>query len=156
MINTNRIIAYSYIRFRTSRKRFFRWIVMSVLLVIISGCANRVETPRQFHVISESELRSEMLKLADNIGEVADITTDKNSTLKIQRERIIPLLNNIESVASGLGGGPVVTNYSVINYYMGAFLYDVSVAREFVNKNPPNIVPASRLINSCLACHRSF
>jgi hypothetical protein len=132
------------------------WIFIPLFLVVISGCANRVATSHQFHVISEDELRGEMLKLADYIGEVADITVAEETTLHIQRDRIIPLLNNIASVASGLGGGQVVTNYSVINYYMGAFLYDVSVALKFAYKNPPNIVPAGRLINSCLACHRSF
>ena len=107
-------------------------------------------------MITETKLRGDMLNLSDSIREIADITMDKDITLLMQRSRILPLLDNIEGVAGGLGGGPVVTNYSVINYYMGAFLYDVSIARKFANREPPNIVPAGRLINSCLACHRSI
>jgi len=65
-------------------------------------------------------------------------------------------LDKIERIASGLGGPDTITNYSVINRYMGAFLYDVTVAREFAERDPPNYVPAFRLLKSCQACHESM
>jgi len=39
---------------------------------------------------------------------------------------------------------------------MGAFLYDVEIARGFILQNPPNYFPAGTLIKSCLSCHQSI
>lgn len=65
-------------------------------------------------------------------------------------------LDRIAARARQVGGDGAVTNYSVVNDYMDGFLEDVAVSREFAAREPPNLVPANRLVPSCLACHRSL
>ncbi len=138
-----------------------RVMCMLVLVIVNSGCATAEHEPVDvepvdFHVISESELSIDMKAMGDRLGGIAIISLDQSLTDEQRRQRILPLLNGIQEIAEGVKGKGVVTNYSVINRYMGSFLYDVANAQEFANRQPPNLVPAERLIKSCLSCHQSI
>ena len=66
-------------------------------------------------------------------------------------------LDEIERTASGITSDQQVpVPWSVMDRYLGAFLYDVSIARMFATREPANLVPSARLVNSCLACHTSL
>jgi hypothetical protein len=129
-------------------------------LMLLTGCVEPVvrqeNIPATFHILSEAELHQNMQEMADRVTALAFITLDESLTPEQRRVRVIPLLESIEVSASGIDGKGAVTNYSVINRYMGAFLYDVSVARTFASREPPNLIPAQRLIKSCLSCHESM
>jgi len=110
----------------------------------------------RYHVLSHHELSSGMQSMADRIRSIATVSLNMDMSDDDQRDIIVPLLDGIEHIAADLDGENSVTNYSVINRYMGAFLYDVGLAREFALRDPPNLVPSQRLIKSCLSCHESI
>lgn len=131
-----------------------------LVALICSACAvpdnvRSVESA-DFHFASEIELRQRMQSMADRIGAIAKTSMSQDLTLENQQDIVLPLLDEIETIATEIDGASTVTNYSVINQYMGAFLYDVTVARQFALKSPPNLLPARRLIKSCLSCHESI
>lgn len=68
-------------------------------------------------------------------------------------ERVIAHLDRIERRALGVGGRGAPSNRSEIDDHMDGFLHDVALAREFARRDPPNLVPANRLVNSCESCH---
>ena len=133
-----------------------RVMCMIILIIVNTGCATADRDFVDFHVMSESELGIDMRAMGDRIGGVAIVSLDQSLNDEQRRQRILPLLNEIEEIARGVKSEGVVTNYSVINRYMGSFLYDVANARQFANRQPPNLVPAQRLIKSCLSCHQSI
>ena len=95
--------------------------------------------------------------MADELAHIALIILDDKPSGAERRQQILPMLDRIEIIAATLAGeDEVVTNYSVINHYMGAFLYDVGVARQFAQREPANLIPAGRLIKSCMSCHESI
>ena len=136
-----------------------RALAVTVSLAL-SACASTQpdegENPRLFHVLSESEVSVNMQAMADRITVMSLLTLDDELSPEQKRDKVVPLLNSIELIASELDKDGSVSNYSVINRYMGAFLYDVSVARRFANQEPPNLLPSQRLIKSCLSCHESI
>jgi hypothetical protein len=97
-----------------------------------------------------------MQTMADRLSAVAFVTLNAELTPEQQRAEILPLLDSIKTIAASIDGDDAVTNYSVVNRYMGAFLYDVGLARKFASREPPNLIPAQRLIKSCLSCHESI
>lgn len=136
-----------------------RMTYMLLLVLVSAGCATADRDPGEpvdFHVMSETELSIDMRAMSDRLAGIAIVSLDQSLTDAQRRQRILPLLNDIEAIAEGVKGEGVVTNYSVINRYMGSFLYDVANARAFANRQPPNLVPAQRLVNSCLSCHQSI
>jgi hypothetical protein len=134
-----------------------KWVVCTLSAFVLSAsCTLSQEKTYEYRTIHENVLRRDMQTMADSLGVLAELYF-KTEVTDAQRHDIVHKeLNTIERIASGIGGGEIITNYSVINRYMGAFLYDVNLAREFANRNPPNFVPANRLMNSCLSCHASI
>ena len=128
--------------------------------LLMSACASTqpdiTDNPAVFHVLSESEVSVNMQAMADRITVLSLVALDDKLSLEQKRDKVLPLLDSIELIASELDHDGAVTNYSLINRYMGAFLYDVTVARRLANGNPPNLLPAQRLIKSCLSCHASI
>ncbi len=135
-----------------------RMMCTLVVVILSSSCATaeREHEPADFHVMSQTELGIDMKAMADRIGGIAIVSLDQSLTDEQRRQKILPLLSEIEEIAEGVKGEGMITNYSVINRYMGSFLYDVANAREFASRQPPNLVPAQRLIRSCLSCHQSI
>ncbi len=97
-----------------------------------------------------------MRLMAEELATLSNLSLDTSRTEESKTADVLAGLERIEAIASDLGGDDVVTNYSVINRYMGAFLYDVQLAREFALRDPPNHFPASTLVKSCLSCHQSL
>lgn len=143
--------------------RTLRDVTAAACLAVVTGltaCATPPESPdTPFHVIDERVLHSQMQQMSAHLYDVAELTMDVgdvaggNPALKAQ---VLAQLDAIEGIARSIDADNAVTNWSVINRYMGAFIYDVLVAREFAADEPPNFVPANRLIRSCLSCHSSL
>ena len=128
--------------------------------LLLAACAspqseNR-ENPQLFHVLSESDLSINMQAMADRIAVLSLFALDDTLSAQQKQDKVVPLLNSIELIASELDQGGAVTNYSVINRYMGAFLYDVAMARRLAMAERPDFLPAQRLIKSCLSCHAAI
>jgi hypothetical protein len=156
-------MTYAYTEFRKKRIRllgiskvFFFGVAISSMLV---GCKmlNQDMTVDQnnFHLLSEKQVQFDMQEMAINLSAIIGVTLDESSSAESQSDTVVPILDKIQQIAYELGGKGL-TNYSVINRYMGAFLYDVGIAREFALKSPPNLLPAERLVKSCLSCHESL
>jgi len=126
-----------------------------VTLTLCLGCAID-KKGYKLQTIHESVLHADMTTMAHSLGRLARLHFDTDITDTERHSIVINELNSIERIASGIGGDDVVTNYSVINHYMGAFLYDVALAKQFAYRDPPNYVPANRLLNSCRSCHNSL
>ena len=109
-----------------------------------------------YQTIHEAALHADMTTMATSLGRLANLHFDTDIADAERHSIIISELNTVERIASGIGGDDVITNYSVINRYMGAFLYDVALAKQFAYREPPNYVPANRLLNSCRSCHNSL
>ena len=135
--------------------------LLFVMLVasLFSGCSIPEEKPThtRFHYLSPGVVQTDMQLMADQLALIALTTLDVEATDVARRQQILPMLDRIETIATTLvGGDEVVTNYSVLNHYMGAFLYDVDVARQFALREPANLLPAGRLVKSCMSCHESI
>ncbi len=102
------------------------------------------------------ELHADMSLMAKQIATLSNMSLDNSRSERSKSTDVLASLDRIEAIASGLGGEGVVTNYSVINRYMGAFLYDIQIAREFALRDPPNHFPSYTLVKSCLSCHQSL
>ena len=135
-------------------------ITGALALLTLTACATSFqaqdEEPARFHILSERELQLDMQTMANSISAIAFIALDSDMAPDQQQARVLFFLDSIRSIATDIDHDHAVTNYSAINRYMGAFLHDVGVAREFAAREPPNLVPAQRLIKSCLSCHDSI
>lgn len=139
-------------------------LVLSIFTYLsITGCTllesepeSAMEIDGEFHVIGEIQLHTEMRKMSKELNKLVNIYMDSRLQEPDRKNEALSSLDRIQSIADELGGSKTITNFSVINDYMGAFLYDVNVAKAFINRNPPNYYPAGSLIKSCLSCHRSL
>lgn len=93
--------------------------------LLMSACASTQpaikENPALFHVLSESDMSVNMQAMADRITVLSLVALDDKLSLEQKRDKVVPLLDSIELIASELDHDGAVTNYSVINRYMGAF-----------------------------------
>ena len=147
---------HNCVNWQTTGARLSRRFGYVGLAALLSGCALAEPKELPFQVIHEPALHSEMRTMSKSLGVIADLYFDESVSETQRYNSVRAELNKVERTASGLGGVDTVTNYSVINRYMGAFLYDVNVAKEFIDREPPNFVPAYRLIRSCQSCHGSM
>lgn len=124
-----------------------------LLLAFNISCASDTVRPtidENVHLYNSVNLSNKMHGMSEDLFVITTLTTQSSLT-SAEHEQLVQKLRALSTKASSLGDG--VTNYSVINQYMGAFIYDVELALQFANKNPPNYVPANRLIRSCISCH---
>ncbi|NND91858.1 MAG: hypothetical protein HKN42_13440 [Granulosicoccus sp.] len=136
-------------------------IVLTLPLVLSLACCSspmqiNEQAPERFHALSEDDLRVHMQGMADRIAVLSLFTLDHEMPATQKRDKIVALLDSIELIAADLNRGGETTNYSVVDRYMGSFLYDVTTARRFAQRDPPNFVPSQRLVRSCLSCHESI
>jgi len=109
-----------------------------------------------YHTLGDANLHAQMQEMAIEIRALIDVYYEHDLEESARQDRALASLSRIQNIADDLGGENKITNYSVINEYMGAFLYDVEIARGFILQNPPNYFPAGTLIKSCLSCHQSI
>lgn len=130
-------------------------------IIVVSACVayqpdsnNLVQ--QNVHVLGKEKVSGSMQLMGDHLFNLTAMTTSSDVDDQALNRAVRRELGIIKGIAKGLGGSGQITNYSVISRYMGSFIHDVQVAEEFASRNPPNYVPANRLIKSCLSCHESF
>lgn len=129
------------------------------LAVVISlgACAADGRPPLSvYHARSLPEIREHMRELASEVRVLHELTLPAMSGDAVRRQRVLDSLERIDARARLVGGDGAVTNHAAVNEYMDGFLEDVALAREFASREPANLVPAHRLVGSCLACHGSL
>lgn len=128
------------------------------LTFALGACASSPDEPQisVYHALSRPEIRAHMRDLADELGALVELTRPTAPADATRRANVLAALGRIDARARRVGGGDTVTNYSAVNDYMDGFLGDVALARDFAAREPANLVPANRLVQSCLACHQSL
>ncbi len=140
-------------------KLWLRWVAALASIggcLILVACAPIAEQKQQYHVIFEHQLHSGMNTMAGHLNTIANLAFEDSLPEEEKTPVVLRELNQIKSLATHIAGPGEVTNYSVINRYMDAFIYDVNVAEQFSQRSPPNHFPAYRLVKSCLSCHDSI
>ena len=141
-----------------------------VLALALAGCASiddeatsgvgALEGDRTvhhaYHAMTRLEMQRHMQRLGEELLTLVGLTTPAASPDETRREAVLASLERIAARARQVGGRGTLTNYSLVNDYMDGFLDDVAMSSDFARRNPPNLVPASRLVQSCLACHGSL
>lgn len=95
-----------------------------------------------------------MQRMAKRIVVLTEMSMAEDSRGTASRNEVLLELNRIQQIARGLRGDEEIPSYSVINRYMGSFLYDIEVAKQFAKRDPPFFVPSNRLVKSYLSCHQ--
>ena len=109
-----------------------------------------------YHAMTRPEMQRHMQGLAGELLTLVGLTMPVASADEARREAVLTSLERIAARARQVGGRGTLTNYSLVNDYVDGFLDDVAMSSDFARRNPPNLVPASRLMQSCLACHGSL
>ncbi len=131
-------------------------LLLTVVFLFSNGCSFIEDKGTEFHFLGKAALQSDMRRMAVSLRAISDMTAAPTDSAITVQQRVMLELDRVDSIASSLGGEGITTNYSVIDRYMGALLYDIQLAKEFSLHDPPNYVPANRLLNSCLSCHQSL
>jgi hypothetical protein len=132
---------------------------------MISGCTmsnDGVKKARDYYenyVVEryhEGAFRADMLKMTDSLRTILVVAVDDKLETDEQRTHILTELDTLQELASAIDDDGEVYSYTNRNPYMGSFLHDIDMAREFASDTPPNFEPSRKLINSCLFCHKSL
>lgn len=125
-----------------------------LLATACSGIPTTNTDTTNIHLYESVDMSSRMHAMSAELLHI-HINTMRSELTANEHQELLTRLRALEGMAKAIGGDGVITNYSVINQYMGAFIYDVQLAQKFANKTPPNYVPANRLVKSCESCHDS-
>jgi len=101
----------------------------------------------------DSHLATDMQSMFRSATALMSLETDGGITEEERLSRIMRELDNLDDTARILKNGREITNYSLTSLYMGSFLHDVQMAKEFATLSPPDFEPAYGLIRSCQYCH---
>lgn len=103
----------------------------------------------------EGHLSTDMQSMFRSAMALMTLETDGGITEEERLSRIMRELNNLDDTARILRDGKEITQYSLASPYMGSFIHDVRMAKEFAALSPPDFVPAYGLIRSCQYCHEN-
>jgi len=133
-----------------------KYLLLMAVLTLAQGCVVMdIERP-EFHFLSEKSIQEEMTKLADVLGELSKHVVNPNIDTASRQRLVLAELDKVSDIAGEMGGDGIMTNFAVMNQYMGAFLYDVNTARKYVNFTNPDFKPAGQLMRSCQSCHSTL
>ena len=141
---------------------------------LLSGCTTYVDSPpitavapdtgRPLHIEPDSErdlyhqslLREDMRAMTISVRKLLVLDSQKDVSTKDRHRQVMRELDNLEGIARIIDEDEALQGYSQSSPYLGAFLHDVSMAREFALRDPPDYQPATWLIKSCLFCHKNI
>jgi len=104
----------------------------------------------------ERVLRDDMNAMANSVRTLLALNSRDDISSGERKNLVLLQLDNLEGTAIIIDEGAEIFNYSVMSPYMGSFLHDVSVARDFALMDPPDFGPATELIDSCMHCHQNM
>ena len=136
-----------------SKLRLLYVALVCVCLVIGSAGISKSAYAGDYVFLEQSQLKSKMALLGSYMHQIDEILLDGSIVSSDQQKAVLGLLNNIESVTVGLGGG-VKTNHRVIDAHIDQFNMDVKKAIRHASASPPNYFALGRLAGSCAACHK--
>jgi hypothetical protein len=133
--------------------------VLLVVGLVLSGCASfsswvrQYTYPPDFRYITREQLRSSMWQLARHVREL-DRTIRAPERGEQQRGEILEHLRAMEQAADSLNRTGWPSNHPLIDMNLTSFRRDIGLARDAVERDPPNYVLAGSLSGACVYCHR--
>jgi hypothetical protein len=124
--------------------------------VLLAGCAEwrKATYPRDFVYLDKKQVTGQMALMSMYMREIDEILEDNLAVNRHQQERIIALLNRIDTSAGMLGAGNVQTSHLLIDEHIDDFRDDVRSALRDASSDPPSYYALGRLAGSCTACHQ--
>jgi len=151
---TARDAALSVIEMRSKS----RSAIALILCGVATGCADfarwtrRYTYPPDFRYIERDQLRSAMGQLARHVREL-DQHLRSSTADERQRKGVLEHLDGMESATRTLDNAGWPSNHPMIDMNMPKFRQDIRLAREAVERTPPNYALAYSLPGACLYCH---
>ncbi len=135
-------------------------IVFVLMCFVIAACADVARRVRQytyppdFRYIERDQLRSTMWQLAYHSRELNRVIaiTEKRPP---DRSAIVTHLSGMEQAAARLDTSGWPSNHPLVDMNLPNFRRDVKLAREAVERDPPNYLLASHVSSACVYCHGS-
>lgn len=109
--------------------------------------------PPEFNYITQEKLRSKMWQLAGEVRELNVLMQDSTPIDERRRADIIKLLTAMERTTDDLKAEGRSSNHPLIDANLAPFRRDISLARDTVQKNPPNYFLVGSITGACMYCH---
>jgi hypothetical protein len=136
----------------------FNVVFLLAVCAQMAGCADLARWTRQytyppdFRYIERDQLRSAMWQLARHVREL-DQQVRAASPDEPQRKEILEHLGGMESATRSLDTSGWPSNHPMVDVNMPKFRQDIRLAREAVERTPPNYALARALPGACVYCH---
>jgi hypothetical protein len=131
-------------------------VLISALLLLTSGCSaeqiRRATYPRDFHYITQSQIRGTMTSLGAQIEAMDEIMEQEDGPRPEDRERIIELLTEMNALARQLKTG-TRSNHPRIDRAAPWLQEDIRRALHGARHEPPNYYYAGQVAGACEYCH---
>jgi hypothetical protein len=139
-------------------KKKYHWGAMLFISFQLCACADvarwvrQYTYPSEFRYIERDELRSEMRQLASHsraLKQLLESSEDPQS----QRMEILAHVTAMERSADKLDQSGWASNHAKIDMNLPRFRTDLRLAREAVEREPPNFLLAGSMSGACVYCH---
>ena len=137
----------------------YRLMLAMLIAVQMSGCSiwpvgAPVHLSSEFRYVQRDEVRATMRQLAVHSRQLDDLMLQDEAPLK-HRGEIIEHLRAMESAAVKLEQSGFSTNHPKIDTNLPTFRSDLKLAREAIEREPPNFLLAALVRGACDSCHGS-
>lgn len=129
-----------------------------VLLAQLLGCAEGARRVRQytyppeFRFITREELTGAMQQLAFHMHQLHYLMR-ASETIEQNRGEMLAHLIGMDQAAARLDTSGWPTNHPLIDMNLADFRRDVRLARQAIEREPPNYLFAGTLAGACVYCH---
>lgn len=138
----------------------YRLILAMVVAVQVSGCSDlarwvrQYTYPQEFRYVERAEVRGPMRELSFHSRQLNDLLLQDQAPLE-HRGEMIEHLRAMEQAAEKLDQSGGFTNHPKVDMNLTTFRRDLKLAREAVEREPPNFLLAVLLRGACDNCHAS-
>jgi hypothetical protein len=138
----------------------YRLILAIGIAVQVSGCSDlarwvrQYTYPQDFRYVERTEVRGTMRELAFHSRELNDLLLQDQAPLE-HRGEMIEHLRAMEQAAAKLDQSGGFSNHPKVDTNLPTFRQDLRLAREAIEREPPNFMLAVLLRGACDKCHGS-
>jgi hypothetical protein len=138
----------------------YRLMLTLMIAVQLSGCSDlarwvrQYTYPQEFRYVERQDVRGPMRELAEHSRQLNDLLLQDPAPLE-HRGEMIDHLRAMEQAAAKLDQSGWSTNHPKVDTNLPTFRRDLRLAREAIEREPPNFLLAVLLRGSCDNCHGS-
>ena len=138
----------------------YRLILAIMIVVQLTGCSDlgrwvrQYTYPAEFRYVQRDEVRGTMRQLAAHSRQLNDLLLQDPAPLE-HRGEMIEHLRAMEQAAEKLEQSGWFTNHPKVDTNLPTFRRDLRLAREGIEREPPNFLLAVLLRGACDNCHAS-